>query len=67
MVSFRNCDKNDADDLALLANNPAQAETFLHNLERAERGIGQKENTDKTEFIYFKQDRVNSTLIAMVL
>ena len=34
-----------ADDLALLANKPAQAESLLHSLERAARGIGLNVNT----------------------
>ena len=33
-------DANYADDIALLANTPNQAETLLHSLERAAAGIG---------------------------
>ena len=37
-----------ADDIALLANAPAQAETLLHSLERAAAGIGLHVNAHKT-------------------
>ncbi len=37
-----------ADDIALLANTPAQAETLLHGLERAAAGTGLHVNIDKT-------------------
>ena len=40
----------DADDLALFANKPAQAEFLLHSLERAAGGIGLFTNEDKTVF-----------------
>ena len=33
-------DADDADDIALLVNTPAQAETLLHNLELTANGIG---------------------------
>ena len=33
-------DEDYADDLVLLANTPAQAESLLHNLDWAARGIG---------------------------
>ena len=35
-----------ADDIALLTNTPAQAETLLHGLERAAGGIGPHVNAD---------------------
>ena len=38
-----------ADDIALLANTPTQAETLLHSLERADGGIGLHVNANKTE------------------
>ena len=41
-------DADYADDIALLANAPAQAETLLHNLERAATGIGLHVNAHKT-------------------
>ena len=44
-----------ADDIALLANTPAQTETLLHSLERAAAGIGLHVNADKTEFMCFNQ------------
>ena len=37
------------DDIALLANTTHQAETLLHNLERADGGIDLHVNADKTE------------------
>ena len=40
---------DNADDIALLANTPAQAETLLHNLERVATGIGLHVNADKIE------------------
>ena len=44
-----NTDADYSDDIALLANTPAQAETLLHSLERAATGIGLHVNVDKTE------------------
>ena len=41
----------DADDIALLANTPNQAETLLHSLERAAAGIGLHINAHKTKYI----------------
>ena len=47
--TFTNTDY--ADDLVLLANTPAQAESLLHSLEQTASGIGLYVNSDKTEFI----------------
>ena len=44
-----------ADDIAILANTPAQAETLLHSLEWAAAGIGLHVNAHKTEYICFNQ------------
>ena len=52
----------DADDIALLANTPNQAETLLHSLERAAAGIGLHVNAHKTEFMCFNQKGDISTL-----
>ena len=41
-------DADYADELALLANTPAQAETLLHSLERAAAGIDLHVNVHKT-------------------
>ena len=41
-----------ADDIALLANTPGQAESMLHSLERATGGTGLHANADKTEYIF---------------
>ena len=42
-----------ADDIALLANTPAQAKILLHSLERAAASIGLYVNEDKTEYMCF--------------
>ena len=44
-----------ADDIALLANTPAQAETLLHCLEWAAAGIGLHVNANKVEYMSFNQ------------
>ena len=54
-------DADNADDLALLANTPTQAEFLLHSLEQAARGINLYVNADKAEFMCFKQEGVVST------
>ena len=51
-----------ADDIALLANTPNQAETLLHSLERAAAGIGLHFNAHKTEHMCFNQAGNISTL-----
>ena len=43
-------DADFADDIAILANTPNQAETLLHSLERAAAGIGLHVNAHKTEY-----------------
>ena len=48
-------DADYADDIAILANTPAQAETLLHVLEQAAAGIGVHVNAHKTEYMYFNQ------------
>ena len=48
-------DADYADDIAILANTPNQAETLLHSLERAAAGIGLHVNLHKAEFICFNQ------------
>ena len=48
-------DADFADDIAILANAPAQAETLLHSLERATAGIGLHVNAHKTEYMCFNQ------------
>ena len=50
------------DDITPLANTPAQAESQLHSLERAESGIGLHVNRDKTEYMCFNQKGDISTL-----
>ena len=55
-------DADYANDIALLANTPAQAETRLHSLERAAAGIGLHVNAHKTEYMCFNQTGVISTL-----
>ena len=55
-------DADYANDIALLANTPAQAETLLHSLERAAGGIGLHVNAHKTECMWFNQRQDISTL-----
>ena len=51
-----------ADDMALQANTPNQAETLLHSLEQAAAGIGLHVKAHKTEFMCFNQKGDISTL-----
>ena len=44
-------DTDYADDIAILSNAPAQAETLLHSLERAAAGIGLHVNAHKMEYM----------------
>ena len=55
-------DADYADDLAILANTPNQAETLLHNLERAAAGIGLHVNAHKTEYMCYNQTGNITTL-----
>ena len=55
-------DADYADDIALLASAPAQAETLLHSLEQAAAGIGLHVNAHKTEYLCFNQTGDISTL-----
>ena len=48
-------DADNADDIAILANTPNQAETRLHSMERAAAGIGLHVNAHKTEYICYNQ------------
>ena len=48
-------DTDYVDDIALLTNTTAQAESVLHSLERASDGIGLRENADKTEYMCLNQ------------
>ena len=55
-------DTDYADDIELLVNAPAQAETLLHNLKQATTGIGLHVNAHKTEYMCFNQTGDISTL-----
>ena len=55
-------DADYADDIALLANTPNQAETLLQSLERATAGIGLHVNALKTECMCYNQTGDISTL-----
>ena len=55
-------DADYADDIAILANTPNQAETLLHSLEQADAGIGLHVNAHKTEYMCFNQTDDISTL-----
>ena len=50
------------DDIAFLANAPAQAETLLHSPERAPTGIGLHVNAHKTRYMSFNKTGDISTL-----
>ena len=60
-------DADYADDLALLANTPNQAETLLHSLERAAAGIGLHVNAHKTEYMCYNQTGNITTLDSLRL
>ena len=55
-------DADYADDKAILANTPNQAETLLHSLEWAAAGIGLHVNAHKTEYMCYNQTGDISTL-----
>ena len=55
-------DADYTDDPTLLANAPAQAKFLLHILEQAAGGINFYLNTNKTKFMWFKQERPISVL-----
>ena len=55
-------DADYADDIAILANTPKQAETLLHSLERATAGIGLHFKSHKTEYVCYNQAGDISTL-----
>ena len=55
-------DADYADDIAIRANTPTQAETLLHSLERAAACIGLDVNAHKTEYMCFNQTGDISTL-----
>ena len=55
-------DADYADDIAILANTPNQAETLLHIFERAAAGIGLYVNAHKTEYMCYDQTGDISTL-----
>ena len=48
-------------DLVLQTNTPAQAESLLRNLEQAVASISLSVDTNKTEFLHFKQKEATST------
>ena len=55
-------DADYADNMALLANASAQAETLLYSLERGAAGIGLHANAYKTEYMCFNQTGGITTL-----
>ena len=57
ILQKKKTDADSADDLVLLANTPAQAESHLHSLEQAATGLGLYVNTNKTEQTCFKQKK----------
>ena len=54
-------DADYANDIAVLANTPNQAETLLHSLDQAAADIGLHVNAHKTEYMCFNQTRDIST------
>ena len=54
-------DTDNADDLALIANTPARAESLLHSLEQAAEGIVFYGNMKKREVMHFKEKGAIST------
>ena len=54
--------KQEADDIALLANSPVRAESLLHSQEQAAGGIVLYMNTNKTDCICLKQEGAITTL-----
>ena len=59
---FLSTDADYADDIAILANASAQAETLLYSLERAATGICLHVNAHKMEYMCFNQTGDISTL-----
>ena len=55
-------DADYADDIAILAYTPNQAETLLHSLERVAAGIGLYVNAHRTEYMCYNQTGDISTL-----
>ena len=55
-------DADNADDMAILANTPNQAETLLHSLKRAAAGIGLHVKAHKIEYMFYNQKGDISTL-----
>ena len=55
-------DADYADDIAILANTPDQAETLLHSLARAAANIGLYVNAHKTEYMCENETGDISTL-----
>ena len=60
-------DADFADDIAILANTPNQAETLLHSLERAAVGICLPVNAHKTEYMCYNQTGDITTLDGTIL
>ena len=50
-------DADYADDIALLVNTSSQAESLLHSMDKAARGIGIHVNANKTEYMCFNQNQ----------
>ena len=63
-------DTDYTDDITILENAPARAETLLHSLDRASAGIGLHVNAHKTEYMRFNQTgnifRLNSSSLKLV-
>ena len=55
-------DVDSSDDIALLVNTPTRAESLLHSLQQAARGIGFNDNADKTDYMCFNNKKDIPTL-----
>ena len=55
-------DPDDADDIALLADSPTQAESLLHSLDQIAGGISLCMHTDKMEYMCFNKEGAISTV-----
>ena len=60
-------DADYTDDIALLVNTPAQAETQVNSLERAAAGMGLHINAHKTEYLCFNKRSDISTINDILL
>ena len=63
MVRSKRYLADNADDIGLLINTPAQAESSMHSLEQSTKSTGRYMNANITEYMCFKQKGAISALI----